>query len=393
MATEDDAAPREILYIIASGNAVQFGTRLLMSALVPFVLTDFNTTKSEVGLALTGMWAVYAMSQFPSCVLADHYGERQLLLVSLGGTALGVVLVAVAPTLASFALLLLVIGAGAGLFYPPASVLVTRFYDAHGSALGTLTAFGAFAGLVYPAVGGFASGYVGWRPVLGFSAVFTGLIVVVTVRVLPRIPPVNEGRPLTASIDVWKYMQLLRRPGIVYTIVIAIVLIFSFQGLISFYPVFLVEYHEIDRGLAGAILGGVLGVSMFAQRLNGRFSDAVSRDAALAVSISLIGISLAVLLAVQGLAGAVIGSVVLGVGISYPGPLQARFMDLLGESERGYGFGLVRTVYMFLGASGSLAIGLVSDASGWVIAYAVLGALLAGCLVLLGLNKALSLDL
>jgi len=46
MATEDDAAPREILYIIASGNAVQFGTRLLMSALVPFVLTDFNTTKS-----------------------------------------------------------------------------------------------------------------------------------------------------------------------------------------------------------------------------------------------------------------------------------------------------------------------------------------------------------
>jgi hypothetical protein len=57
VASKIDRSRRRTLYIIASGNFVQFGTRLLIGALVPFILFDFNTTKSEVGVALTGMWA------------------------------------------------------------------------------------------------------------------------------------------------------------------------------------------------------------------------------------------------------------------------------------------------------------------------------------------------
>jgi hypothetical protein len=68
-------------------------------------------------------------------------------------------------------------------------------------------------------------------------------------------------------------------------------------------------------------------------------------------------------------------------------------MDLLGESERGYGFGLVRTVYMFLGASGSVAVGTLADASGWVPAYGVVAGLLGGCLLLIVVNRLFSLGL
>jgi MFS family permease len=141
------------------------------------------------------------------------------------------------------------------------------------------------------------------------------------------------------------------------------------------------------------MLGGVLGVSSVAQPLSGRFSDIVSRDAALTVSIILIISSLTVLLTLKTLAGVVAGSVLMGAGISYPGPLQARFMDLLGDSERGSGFGLVRTVYMFFGASGSVAVGTIADAAGWLLAYSVIGALLVFCLVLLGVNRLFALGL
>lgn len=384
---------RSTLYVIASGNGVVFGTRLLIGALVPFILLDLQTTKATVGLALSGMWAVYAIFQFPSGILADKYGERQLLLLGLGGSTLGVVLVALAPSLPLFALFLLVLGAGAGLYYPPASVLVTRLYDRHGGAIGTLAAFGAFAGLVYPTLGGVAVTYLDWRLVLGLTSVVTVVVLVALVSVVPRVAPVNADISLRESITPAKYRSLLARPSVLYTIALAVALIFTFQGLSSFYPTFLVEYHRIDRGLAGVMLGGVLGVSTVAQPLSGRFSDAVSRDAALAVSITLIVASLAVLLGVQSMTGAVAGSVVLGLGISYPGPLQARFMDNLGDDERGYGFGLIRTVYMLCGASGSVVVGTVADASGWLLAYSIVGCLLVGCLGLLGANRLFSLGL
>ncbi|MFC7131529.1 MULTISPECIES: MFS transporter [Salinibaculum] len=393
MGDEQNDGRRRTLYVLASGNFAQFGTRILIGALVPFILIDFQTTKASIGLALTGMWAVYALFQFPSGVLADQYGERQLLLLGLSGSAVGVVLVAVAPSLPLFALLLLVLGAGTGLFYPPASVLVTRLYDDHGGAIGTLAAFGTFAGLVYPAVGGLAAEHVGWRVVLALTAVFTGVVILTTARVVPRVPPVNDGTALRDSIDLGEYRALLARPALLYTIAMAVVFIFTFQGLSSFYPTFLFEYHGIDRGVAGAMLGGVLGVSSVAQPVAGRLSDSFSRDGMLVVSIVLLVTSLTVLLTVQSLAGALVGSVVLGTGLSFPGPLQARFMDLLGESERGYGFGLVRTVYMFLGASGSVAVGTVADASGWIPAYSLVAGLLGVCLLLILGNRLFALGL
>ncbi|WP_255197607.1 MFS transporter [Halorarius litoreus] len=392
MASDTGDGRRRTLYALASGNFAQFGTRILISALVPFILLEFETTKAGIGLALTGMWAIYALCQFPSGILADQYGERQLLLLGLTGATAGLVFVALAPSLVAFALCLLLLGAGAGLYYPPASVLVTRLYEDHGSSISILAAFGTLAGLVYPAIGGLAAEHFGWRPVLALAALFTVGVIGTIARVVPRVPPVNDDG-LRDSIKLTEYRNLLTRPPLLYTIVLAITFIFTFQGLSSFYPTFLVEYHGIDRGIAGAILGGVLGVSSVAQPIAGRLSDTFSRDSALVVSIALIVTSLAVLLGVQSVVGAMVGSFVLGTGLSFPGPLQARFIDRLDEAERGYGFGLVRTVYMFGGASGSVVVGTLADTSGWVTAYGVVAACLVGCLVLFGVNRLGAFDL
>lgn len=384
---------RRTLYALATGNFAQFGTRVLIGALVPFVLLDFETTKSSIGLALTGMWAIYALFQFPSGVLAEQYGERQVLLVALFGAGVGVVFIALAPSWPVFAILLLVLGASTGLFYPPASVLVSRLFDEHGSAFGTLAAFGTFAGLVYPAVGGLAAEYLGWRFVLALTTVLTGAITVTTVRVVPRVAPVNDSTSLSESIDFGQYRALLARPALLYTTALAVAFIFTFQAVSSFYPTFLFEYHDIDRGIAGAMLGGVLGVSSVVQPIAGRLSDTFSRDGALGVSILLLITGLAVLLGVQSLVGAAVGSVILGTGISFPGPLQARLMGLLGEAERGYGYGLMRTVYLFFGASGNVTVGTLADTSGWVFAYSTVAGLLVLCLLLLVTNRLFALNL
>jgi hypothetical protein len=60
-----------------------------------------------------------------------------------------------------------------------------------------------------------------------------------------------------------------------------------------------------------------------------------------------------------------------------------KFMDHLDEHERSAGFGLIRTVYMVLGAAGSAAVGLMADVFGWGIAVLGLAALLVGMLAVL----------
>jgi hypothetical protein len=56
-------------------------------------------------------------------------------------------------------------------------------------------------------------------------------------------------------------------------------------------------------------------------------------------------------------------------------------MDHLAAEERSVGFGLIRTTYMVLGASGSVVTGVVADGWGWSAAILGLAVLQVGMLV------------
>ena len=88
----------------------------------------------------------------------------------------------------------------------------------------------------------------------------------------------------------------------------------------------------------------------------------------------------AVALAGTTFAWLLVATALLGTGLATGGVLQARLMDALDTSEQGGGFGLTRTTYVFLGASGSVVTGTLADAAGWVVAYGFVVVLLAGAL-------------
>ncbi|WP_313691898.1 MFS transporter [Halorarum halobium] len=384
---------RRVLAVVAGANFSQLGVRFLLGAVVPFVLVEFETSKSVVGLALTGMWAAYALLQFPSGVLADRFGERPLLLAGVGGAAGGATLVAVAPSVALFGVAAVLLGAGAGLFFAPASSLLSRLFEARGGALGALTAGGAFAGVAFPALGGVVAEAWGWRVAVGLGALVAVPVLGATAAIVPDLDPTNPGREFAAAVDPGRLVGLLTRPGLAYTTVVASCTGFTFQAVSSFFPTFLVEYRGLDPATAGLAFGAAFALSSLAQPLAGRASDLVSRDAAIAGSVTLAGLGILTLVEVPGTGGLFVGTAVLGVGISWPGTIQARVMDRLSDAERGYGFGLVRTTYMLLAASGSVVVGALADAGGWPLAYGTVVGLLSCCLALLGLNRALRLGL
>jgi len=246
---------------------------------------------------------------------------------------------------------------------------------------------------VFPAVGGFVGTKIGWRTALGLGVVTTFLALAATLVLIPAEAPANPTQNIAVLFKFERHIELLTRPAIAYSIALGTLVGFTFQAISSFFPTFLVEYHGVGTDIAGGIFGLIFGLSAAAQPIAGHISDQYSRDFTIGISVTLALAGITSLLALPTTIGLSLGVSFLGVGLSWPGPIQARFFDRLTEDERGYGFGLLRTVYMLLASSGSVIVGSLADRNGWIAGFGSVLIALILCLVLLGFNRQSSRDL
>ena len=369
--------PRAVLAACTLAFFATMAARLTISPVVPAISDAFGVSNAAIGLALTGMWLAYAAAQFPSGLLADRYGERSVILVAVGGTALACALLAASPSYAAFAISAVVLGGVAGLHFSVATSLLTRILPRAGSAIGIHTAGAPLAGLLVPMAAGAIGAWLGWRWALALGvgiAIPSAALFAIVVR------PAAPARP---DMAVWRrlrpgpILELLARRPIALTAGLSVVGAFVWQATASFLPAFLIEYHGYGTARAGALFSVYFVVQGLAQPALGTLSDRIGRYpvAALAVGIGVTGY--VALVAGPGpwtIAGAVVA---VGLAMSWGAALLPAFMDHLKEDERSAGFGLIRTAYMVLGASGSAAAGATADIFGWSVTFLSLAGLLA----------------
>lgn len=367
------------------------GARLAIGPVVPAITDEFGVSNGVIGTALTGMWLAYALTQFPSGVLGDRFGERPVVLVAVGGTGVAGVLAAAAPAFPLFVACLVLLGAVAGLHYSVATTLLTRTYDGIGTAIGVHTAGGPAAGLVAPAVAAWVVVRYGWRPAVGaVAAIAVPVFILFAWRVRPTTPR-RPDEPMRDRFELGPVLELLGRPPIVFTVGLAVLGAFVWQATASFLPTFLVEYRGRSTTTAGLAFSAYFVVQGLVKVGIGAVSDRIGRDFAAGLCMSCAAAGFGLLVAVPGTLGAVAAIGLLGVGLSWAAAVEPRFFDNLSDAERGAGFGLVRTVYLVLGATGPVVVGLAADAVGWGTAFWLLAAL--PTVVCLGLAANWLLDL
>ena len=354
--------------------------RLVISPVVPAISDAFAVPNGAIGLALTGMWLGYALSQFPSGLLADRYGERSIILVAVGGTAVASALLAFAPSYPVFLVGTAVLGVVAGLHYSVATSLLTRTTDQIGTAIGIHTAGAPVAGVLVPVAAGAVGAWMGWRWALGLGAAFAVPVVLLVVYVVRARPPVRPDQSVWSRFRIGPLVELLRRPPIARTVGLSAVGMFVWQATASFLPTFFVAHHGYSSATAGTLFSAYFLVQGLTQPGLGALSDRIGRDAAasLAIGVGIVGYGL--LVAGTGLEMAVAAVALTGFSMGWGAALMPKFMDHLDDHERSAGFGLVRTVYMVLGASGSVVAGFVADFFGWGVAFLGLAVLLVGML-------------
>ncbi|WP_255170977.1 MFS transporter [Natrononativus amylolyticus] len=370
---------------------VTYFGRLAISPVVYLITDDFGITNTLMGVALTGMWLAYGFAQFPSGVLADRYGERLLILIAVGGTSVMSVLLALAPLYAAFVLAAVVLGGVAGLHYAVATTLLSRTFDDMGTAIGIHSIGGPLAGLLAPVMAAWVGVRYGWRPAVALTALVGVPIFVLFVWTVRPTEPQRPDVPLRESLQVSSLVGLVTRPSIAFPLSIAIAGTYVAQGLLSFFPAFLIAFHDYTPTAAGIAFSAFFVVRAGSQIAIGRASDAYGRDAAIAGAMLAGAVGLPLVILDPGLAVMAVGITLTGISSSFFSAIDPRFMDALPVEERGTGFGLVRTVYTVLGALGSVGVGLTADLFGWGVAFGTLGALFFVSFLALAANRALGL--
>lgn len=366
--------------------------RVVLSPLLPAIIDGFGVSTGTIGIALTGMWAAVALTQLPGGLLADRFGERRVILASLGVTAVSGGLLAFAPTILTFAVVAVVLGAGVGLYYPAGTALLTRQFDNTGGALGVHAAAGPVGGLVAPLIATSVAVRYGWRTGVAAGA---GVVLVALVLVASGIrstPPLRSDEGPRGLVDPSALGALLGRPQVAYTTAIAFATGYAWQAFVTFFPTFLVSYHGFSTERAGLFFGVIFVFSAVGLPVVGRISDTLGRDAVMAVVLSLVAAGFGLFLAADG-SYLLLGTVVVGSGMNWGGVLHSRYMDAFSADERGTGFGLARSVAMLLAASGNALTGTVAEAAGWEFAYGLVVVLLLIVVGSLLVNRAFGLGL
>ncbi len=365
--------------------------RLAISPVVPAINAEFAVSNTVIGVALSGMWLAYALSQFPSGVLGDRYGERAIILVAVGGTAVTSLLLALSPVFAAFVLFAVLLGGVAGLHYSVATALLTRTHDDIGTAIGIHTIGSPAAGLVAPIAAAWVGSQYGWRPAVAVGAlVAVPVFALFALRVRPTEPR-RPTQPMRERFDLAPVLSLLARPPILFTLLMATVGAFVWQSVASFLPTFLIEHRGQSATLAGVVFSAYFVVQGVVKVGVGAASDRYGREAATAGCMIAAAVGTVAFVAAPGLVGITLAVVLLGIGMSWAAAVEPRFIDYLTEEERSTGFGLVRTVYLVLGALGPVVVGLLADLAGWAVSFGALTGLLVLVFVLILLNRAFDL--
>ena len=366
-----------VLLTVSVGWALTIGARIVYPALLPGVRADFGFGYATTGMLVGLVWASYGLLQFPGGLLADLTDHRTALVSGVGLTALGIVAVAAAPTVAPFVLATAVMGAGTGIYGPSrVAVLSNTFSDHESTAISISQAAGNVGNAVLPAVAGLLSAYAGWRLGFGF---LTPLLVLVGVGLWIAVPVTTtggEGVPVRSLLARTR-AALATRPVFSGTALLLLIMV-VYQSLTGFLPTYLVDETGLSPAAASMVYGGFFAAAVVMQLAAGLLADRIGIRPTLALFAGLSLPGFVVLIGADGrlalLAGVVLLSGLLGC---FP-PAHAYTVGTVPEGVQGTGYGLIRTVYIGCGAAGPVLSGLVVDRVSFSAALAALGVLVVG---------------
>lgn len=351
-----------VLWVVAALNYLD---RQVIFSVLPLLRSDLKMSNLELGLLGTAFLWVYAVLS-PVCgYLADHFGRRRVIGISLVVWSL----VTWATGQARNAWQLLAFRGAMGVseaFYLPAALALIA--DRHGEKTRSLATgihiSGVYAGLILGGAGGWLGQQFGWRWAFGILGAAGLVYMLVLAPVLART---REAAPAAVRPRFsGSIAELLRIPGYVPLLIVFMTTSMANWMLYTWLPLFLYERFHMDLARAGffttfvhvAGIIGILGGGWVADR----WGSATPRGRVLTQAAGLLVNAPALFLLglVDSTGGLIAALVAFGIGKGF---YDANNMPVLSQIARN---DLRATGYGIFNLGGCLAGGLSAPLAGYL---------------------------
>lgn len=351
-------------------------------------LDVFNVSPAVLGTLVGFGYGLIGLGAIASGVLADSYGSKLLVLLSLGGMGGGFALISVATRIELLAVGLAAWGIGASLYHPAGLSLLTRGAVERGTAL----AYHGVAGNIGTALGPFAAAvmltFLSWRTVAALFVVPAVLGLAMGVRFefdeSAAVDRPGEEEVGIAVSDLRRFVgesRLLFTGGFAWAFAIMLLHGIYTRGVFSFLPEILADLPLFQPfELAGEsfeasqyVYAALLLVGAGGQYVGGKWTDRGSIERATVAAYAAVTVlSMAFIPAsVAGRIPLLVVCGLIGFVVYLTAPIrQALVAKYAGSDVHGLSFG-----YTYLGVFGFGAVG--ASLAGFVLTYGNNGAFFA----------------
>ncbi len=195
----DDGYPRRLLLTILSAVVVFSSSMTIVSASLPTMAADLDSTEPFLAWSVTGMFLMMAVGTPVLGRMGDVHGHRRVFVTGAVVLSAGTILCGLAPTALTFVLARMVVGTGIAATMPTAMALIMEAYgiERRSEAMGWFQMAMTGAPVLGLVIGGPLIEAFGWRSVFFVLSPISVAGVVAALRVIRPTPE----RAVRLSID------------------------------------------------------------------------------------------------------------------------------------------------------------------------------------------------
>ncbi|MEK4437598.1 MULTISPECIES: MFS transporter [Paenibacillus] len=280
--------------------------RFVINYAIVGITQDLGLGASAQGIILSSFFLGYAIMQIPGGALADRFGYRKVILVSLFSWSIFTILTGSAWSLLSLIFVRFLFGIGEGSFFPSGSkAIATNFpVNQRSGAMSIMLASAAIMGVVTPIMTGHALVTIGWRN-LFYIIGAAGILITALMFFLLKEPAKSA---LTASASGQQPKTSLKdvlKTPMIWNLFISYFSIYAVNwGLQSWMPTYMVNVRGLDMTEMGLLAAIPAVVSIFTMLLSGYVLDRIpaGKDRIIA---SVFGVLVAFFLYLMGSSGSI----------------------------------------------------------------------------------------
>ena len=344
--------------------------------LLPFIRDEFALDYTRAGFVISAFGVIYGISQLPAGWLADRFGPRTLITVSICGVAVTGILVGLSQNYVMLLIFLVLMGVLGGGYHPSSTTMISAITElkSRGQALGFHMVGGSVSYFLAPLIAAGIAVIWGWRgPFIGLAIPSIAFGILLHMLLRRRIPS-KKAETKAPSSFVETPSPPSRRRRFVTLITLGTFTQAVLISTVSLIPLFLVDNFGTGKEVAAASMSLVYAMGLWAGPLGGYLSDRLGRVLMILAMCFLAGPVIFLLnLAPYGLGTATLLAIIGIIMYFTTTVAQAYIVDQASERRRSTILG----IYFFgtMEGAGVLppAIGYLIDQFGFYPSFTIIG--------------------